>query len=408
MNRILRTVLLLGFLLSITTGCWNRQEPDKVEYVLAAGIDLNDKGQIVLTVLTPVLEALKPMSGLQGEQKKTLSVVGNTTFEAVRAYIKITGKKLYWSHLQMLLIGESAAKTDARYYFDFFSADPELRGTAYIATVKGRALDMLESSPDITALSSNYLKEIITNSDLEGKAAKVHLSEFARKLAQPIGAQPFSSVLRLMDQSEYVKTVVGMKPYGASDTHQSTLFYAAGTGVFSDGKMVGTLNGTETRGFLWAMGTLKTAIVVVPCPDETDCHLSLELSGEKVSKKRVKYEDGKAKIHLQITVEFNIGDKASTTFKTNLETIAYVEDQFAKTVQNEVKLAFHKVAVDYKSDIFAFGNSLEDRNPKQWKQIKDHWEKEILPEAELDVEVISKLRRTSRTLYSPWVKADHS
>ncbi|NQX63444.1 Ger(x)C family spore germination protein [Paenibacillus qinlingensis] len=408
MIRILRTLLSLGLLLSVITGCWNRQESDKVEYVLAAGIDLNDKGQIVLTVLTPVLEALKPMSGLKAEQKKTLSVVGNTTFEAVRSYIKITGKKLYWSHLQMLLIGESAAKTDARYYFDFFSSDPELRGTAYIATVKGRALDMLESSPDITALSSNYLKEIIKNSDLEGKAAMVYLSEFARKLAQPTGAQPFSPIIRLIDQSDYVKTIVGVEPYEQKDTHQSTLFYANGTGVYADGKMVGTLNGTETRGFLWVMGKLKSALVVVPCPDETDCHISLELSGEKVSKRRVSYQDGQAKIQLRIEVEFNIGDKASTRFKTDPQTIAYVQDQFSKTIQNEVKMAFHKVAVDYHSDIFAFGNSLEDRNPKLWKQIKDRWENEILPEAELDVQVISKLRRTSRTLYSPWVKADHS
>lgn len=407
MNKLIRTALWLCVLLILTTGCWNRQESDKVEYVLAAGIDLNDKGQIVLTVLTPVLEALKPMSGLKGEQKKTLSVVGNTTFEAVRSYIKITGKKLYWSHLQMLLIGEAAAKTNARYYFDFFSSDPELRGTAFMATVKGRALDMLESSPDITALSSNYLKEIIKNSNLEGVASQVHLSEFARKLARPEGGQPFSPVLHLIDQAEYVKTIVGVKPYRGVDTHQSTLFYASGTGVFYDGKLIGTLNGTETRGFMWVMGKLKTALVVVPCPNETDCKISLELAGEKANRRKVEYKDGKAKIHLRIVLEFNIGDKSGTQFKTDPETIAYVENQFSKTIQNEIEMAFRKIAVDYRSDIFAFGNSLEDRNPKQWKQIKDRWEKEIMPEAELDVQVVSKLRRTSRTLYSPWVKGDN-
>ncbi|OCT16282.1 hypothetical protein A8709_02275 [Paenibacillus pectinilyticus] len=401
-------MLLLIAILLLTTGCWNRQEADKIEYVLAAGIDLNDKGQIVLTVLTPVLEAMKPTSGLKGEQKKTLSVVGNTTFEAARSYIKIVGRKLYWSHLQVLIIGEEAAKTNVNHYLDFFSSDPELRGTAYIALAKGRALDMLESSPDITALSSNYLKDSITNTDLEGKSVKVHFTEFARKLAEPTGGQPFTSMLQLVEQSDYVKDTVGVKPYQGGETHQSSLFYTSGTGVFSNGKLVGTLNGTETRGFMWVRGKLKSSIVVVPCPDDSNCRISLEIAGEKKSRQKVYYRDGKATIQLHIAVEFNIGDKASTQFQTDAKTITYLEDQLSGTIRSEVQLAFRKIAIKYKSDIFAFGNRLEDRDPKLWKQIKDQWEESILPEADLDIQVNAKLRRTSRTLYSPWVQEKHS
>lgn len=401
-------LLLLSGMLILTTGCWNRQEADKIEYVLAAGIDLNDKGQIVLTVLTPVLEAMKPTSGLKGEQKKTLSVVGDTTFESARNYLQIVGRKLYWSHLQVLLIGEKAAKKNVQDYLDFFSSDPELRGTAYIALVKGRALDMLESTPDITAISSNYLKDSIKNTDLDGKSVKVHFTEFARKLAEPIGGQPYTSMLQLVEQADYVKNTVGVKPYQGGGTKQSTLFYTSGTGVFSNGRLVGILNSTETRGFMWVTGKLKTSIITVPCPNESNCQISLEIAGEKKSKSKVYYRDGKATIQLRIGVEFNIGDKASSKFKVDAKTIAYLEEQLSDTIRNEVQMAFHKVAIDYRSDIFAFGNILEDRNPKQWKQIKDRWESEILPEAELDIKVISKLRRTSRTLYSPWVKADHS
>ncbi|UKS28743.1 hypothetical protein LOZ80_07410 [Paenibacillus sp. HWE-109] len=213
MKKTVKTMLLLSLLLTLTTGCWNRHESDKVEYVLAAGIDINDRGQIVLTVLTPVLEEMKPSGGFKGEQKKTLSVAGNTTFEAARNYIKITGRKLFWAHLQVLLIGEQAAKTNTRQYLDFFSSDPELRGTANIAMVSGRALDLLESSPDISTLSSRYMKDLLLNTDLEGKSSKVLLTEFLRKLAEPIGGQPFMPILHLIEQNDYVKSIVGMKPY---------------------------------------------------------------------------------------------------------------------------------------------------------------------------------------------------
>ncbi|MGG1514147.1 Ger(x)C family spore germination protein [Paenibacillus oryzisoli] len=407
MTALRKTVLgfLLPALLLLTTGCWNRHEADTVEYALAAGIDLNDKGQIVVTVLTPVLEAMKPSNNLKGEQKKTLSVSGPTTFEAIRNYVKITGRKLYWSHLQVLLIGEKAAKMNVRHYLDFFSLDPELRGTAYIAIVKGRALDLLESSPDIATISANYLRELIQHTDMEGNCAKVQFTEFARKFAQPTGGQPFSPIVHLIDQSDYVSQIVGIAPYQGKDTKQSTLFYANGTGVFRDERMVGTLSGKETRGFLWVMGELKSAIVAVPCPNETNCHISLELVDDLKTKRKVTYEGGKASIHLFISVEFNLGDKSGTSFKVDNATIAFLEKEFAKKIESEVHLAFHKIAVELHSDIFAFGNTVEDRNPKLWEQIKADWETSILPNAELTLEVEAKMRRTSRTLYSPWVKS---
>ena len=81
-----------------------------------------------------------------------------------------------------------------------------------------------------------------------------------------------------------------------------------------------------------------------------------------------------------------------------------LEEGFNALVKKEVEMAFDKAARKYHSDIFSFGNALNDRNPKAWNQVEERWEDEILPNAKLDIEVKGTLRRTSRTLYTPWTE----
>ncbi|MEI7025332.1 Ger(x)C family spore germination protein [Paenibacillus sp. y28] len=402
MSRRVKQLLLLLLVLLSAAGCWNRREAEKVEYVLAVGIDLNEQGQTVISVLTPVLEALKPQTGIKQEQSKTLSVSGSTTFEAIRNYLDITGKKLFWSHMQVLLIGEKAARADVLPMINFFSSDPELRGTATVAVVKGRALDILESNPDITSNPSDYLNDLLKNADLNAKSPKINYTTFSRLLTDPTGGQAFAPLVSVMDQNQYVRQIVGTAPYQGGDTKQSVLFVTGGMAVFQGGKMAGILNNAETRGFLWAKHMLKSAIVVVPCRDE-QCSVSLELSGETGGKIKTRYSDGRVKAEIYVNVEFNIGENTGKQFAVDESIIQYLEEQFNQVVQQEITLAFDKAVRKYHSDVFGFGNRLEDWNPALWKTLKDDWEARLLPEAELEIHVEAKLRRTSRLQYSPRV-----
>ncbi|MNC27552.1 hypothetical protein D3C75_757240 [compost metagenome] len=85
-----------------------------------------------------------------------------------------------------------------------------------------------------------------------------------------------------------------------------------------------------------------------------------------------------------------------------------MEDAFNALVKEEVEQAFDKAARKLHSDIFSFGNALNDRNPRLWSQVKARWEDEILPNAKLEIKVKGTLRRTSRTLYTPWAEESDS
>jgi spore germination protein KC len=395
-----RTAAVLLLLAVLTTGCWNRKEADHIDYVLAVGIDKADDGNITLTIQSPVLEALKPKSG-EGDKFKTLSVYGQTTFEGIRNYINITGQKLFWGHTQVYLIGEKAAKDGVEQYLDFFTADAELRGTSHVAVVKGMAKDLMEAKTEFTPIPANYMSNLIKNAGLNGKSPTIVFSDFNRMLAEPTGSQPYLPVMELMSQKEYDATKAGIKTKSSSGSNQTPIVYTAGTAVFHNTKLVGFLNEKESRGLLWTKRTLTTTIVVVNCGD--NCTASLELIGGVKNKKLVKMDGDTPKVKISVEANMNIGDRSGFIDVSDEAVIRNLEEGFSKVVKSEIEAAFRKAA-KLKSDILAFGNSLSDRNPKEWEQVKDRWDQEIFPNSELEITVKGHIRRTSRTLYSPWVQ----
>jgi spore germination protein KC len=115
-------------------------------------------------------------------------------------------------------------------------------------------------------------------------------------------------------------------------------------------------------------------------------------------------EGDHAELHIKVEVDVNIGDRSGYLDLSDETKLKELEEGFNKVVRSEIEAAFQKSARKFHSDIIAFGNALDDKNPKLWQQVKSRWEDEILPNAELTVEVEGKIRRTSRTLYSPWVQ----
>lgn len=381
-------------------GCWNRKEADQIDYVLAVGIDRVEGGQVALTIQTPVLEALKPKQGGGGDKFKTLSVKGKTVFEAIRNYINITGMKLFWGHTQMYLIGEEAAKEGVDAYLDFFSADPELRGTSQIAVVKGKAKDVMEAKPDLTPIPSYYMSNMVKNAALNGKAPTVSFADFNRMQAEPVGGQPYLPLMELMDQQQYDRRMAGLRTKSSAGPEQSVLIYTGGTALFQGTRMIGTLNERESRGMVWTKGFLKTTIVTVNYGEGT---ASLELVGGVKSKKSVRMEGEQAYLKVKVEANLNVGDRTGFLDVSNEGVIQTLEKGFAEVVRDEVHAAFNKATRELHCDVLAFGNALSDYKPKIWAKLKDDWEKDILPRAKLEVEVTGRIRRTSRTLYSPWV-----
>lgn len=393
--------LLLVFSLVFVSGCWDLREAAELEYVQVCGIDLNEKGHVVLTIQTPVLESLSPKSKGKAETSKSISISGKTTAEAAFRYVDTIGRELFWGHLQVLVIGEEAAKKGVTKYFDFFAAQPRLRGIALIALVKGRAKDIVEAKPDIHNNPSTYFLDQLKTSIYNGAAPVVQISALNRMLADPEGGQPMLPVIRLFEQNQYDRDIVGIHP-SEQGKMQSPLFLVEGTGVFHHTKLVGYLDRIETRGLLWTR-EIKNVIVPLPCKGD-DCNISMQILSNQHVNKKVTYKNGKALIEIKLTLTANIADKSSNNAELSEDLIHNLEKQVNNQVKREIQHTFSKVAKQLHVDVFGFGNVLNDQNPKVWEKVKDEWEEAILSHAELKIQVDTKIRRSSRNLYSPWMQ----
>lgn len=410
-NMLRKTAIAAALLLVALslTGCWGRNEAQSLDYVLAVGIDLNEEKDVVLTIQSPVLDSLKQTGGgSQGKDStKTISIKGRSAYEAIRAYTSTVGKKLFWSHNQVIVFGEEAVKESVEPYLGYFAADPRLRGTAYLTVVKGMASDAIRLKPNFSLLPSLHLHDVLEMGSFSGKYPTVRFSEFNRMLADPLGAQPYLPVIKLYPAGEMAKEQIGTAPSKDMGGRVSPFYEAGGVAVFKGVKMVGLLNEKESRGLMWAKkDKISSTVVIVPCRNNQnkECKISLNMNTACKTSLHTEYKDGKAKVRLKVRADFNVGDKSSKHNTTTESYSKYLENAFADVVKQEISAAFEKAVRVYRSDVFAFGNDLEDRQPAVWEKVKQDWEDRILPEAELEIVVDAKLKQTSRNLYSPWVQ----
>ena len=70
-----------------------------------------------------------------------------------------------------------------------------------------------------------------------------------------------------------------------------------------------------------------------------------------------------------------------------------MQSELEKVIKNEINEA-NKLGKKYKTDVFSFGDHIRISHPKNWKKVQDHWNDDILPTAEIKINVDASLRLT--------------
>lgn len=96
---------------------------------------------------------------------------------------------------------------------------------------------------------------------------------------------------------------------------------------------------------------------------------------------------------IKIQAEGNIGEVLCSIDIMKPETIDELEKIYEKEVKGIITRTIETVQNEYKSDIFGFGEALHRSNPKEWEQMKDHWD-EHFSDLIVNVQIDMKIRRT--------------
>src|SRR4051812_9098565 len=110
MKVTIKLIIFIAFLSNITilSGCWNYREIESLAIVSGVAIDKgNTEGNYHVTF---ELVSFKGGGRETKIESKRIEAEGNTLFDAGRNAIKISAKKLFWSHAGVAIISQDIAR----------------------------------------------------------------------------------------------------------------------------------------------------------------------------------------------------------------------------------------------------------------------------------------------------------
>ncbi|MCI0766609.1 Ger(x)C family spore germination protein [Bacillus sp. TL12] len=363
-------IILLVFLL-FTTGCWNRRELNELAITLALGIDRTMDGQYLVTaqVVNPGEVAITKGGGSGGRSPVVIyQAKGQTIFEAIRKMTKDSPRKIYPSHLRMLVIGESLAKKGIGKSLDLLSRDWELRSDFYIAVAKGmNAEDVLKVRTPVEKIPANKLFNTLkASSEAWSATSFVTLDKLIVDMVSD-GKQPVLTGISLHVKADE-ETAFSKQNIEVIDTPARILFQ--NLAVFEKDKLVGWLNEKQSKTYNVITNNELSTVVNVSCPKGGKFVYQVMNSNTEM---KGKIKNGKPEIDLNIRVKGNIGEVACDIDLKKTGSIEKLEEIYEKESVEFFKTAIKEVQKKYKIDIFGFGEAIHRADPKTWKKLKKDW-----------------------------------
>ncbi|MNO41807.1 Spore germination protein A3 precursor [compost metagenome] len=374
----LLSVLLCMVLLPCLSGCWNYTEVDDMAIVAGVAID-RDKanGKIQLTA-----EMVDIKGGLDQNHagSKTLSLTGNTIFDIVRNMISITGKKLFWSHAKSIIFSEDVARGGLIKTIDWYSRDTETRSDVFIfVSSEPTAREVLNLKSTTEPIISFELAQMMRDEKFTSSAPTVEIWDFIDKL-ETSGKHALAPLIQVHEQNGQKNERV------------------VGCAIFSKDKMIGKLNGKETKNVLFAKDDIKGGVLAVNDQKGVPTY-SLEILSNR-TKVKPKLVDGALTLQVKTITHTNLDEVMTSESFSGNENVSAIEERAGKALQEEILSVIRKVQQEYHADVFGYGEIIHEHQPGNWAKLRDNWDNEF---AKMDITVNSKViiessAKTSRSI----------
>jgi spore germination protein KC len=402
-------VIFLLFAVLVISGCNGGRETDEVAYVIGIGIDRAENDQINITYQIAIPKALSSSgggdSGTGGNGSKAVTTLTIRTYniaEARNILTTLIARMPNLSHNKVFFIGEALAREGVADIFGPLVRYREYRGSMFIAVVHdGTAEKYLKQlNPKLEVLPSKFIETMLMSNNETGYYVRSDLQEFYGRLKSSSGS-PYAALVatnlmngenrpsgeKLPDEkvSEYL---AGDIP--AYDSIPASQF--AGTALFRQDKMVGTLTTEETRMLLILQGNFPHGFIVITDPNLSTAMINVNLRlGEKPTT-NVSFVDGHPVIAVSVLLE---GDLTAIPSGINYEQQEYrqqLEGRLSALIQAQIEKMLNKTQV-LDSDVVGFGYQARTAFPTYQAWEDQNWD-ELYSKAQFQIKVTTKLRRT--------------
>lgn len=359
------------------TGCWDKVEVQRRAVVLSLGIDKNMKdkktnSRYVVSYAFPSASSSSQGGGQGGgggsQAEYEVSAVGPSFFEGNRELSSRVDKNLYYSDAKTLVFGKDLLKDPKlfKYFFDVIFRQDQFSKTASYVVADGKAEDIIKIVPKATPYVGQYISGILANNQENGKYPSGGALEIAKGL--------ISSGNAIIPRAKKSKDEVKLD----------------GCGVIKKYKLIGFINGEDTKNLLMARGDLKKGIYGI---NKKNKNLVYEMTSIKVQKKVKLNKKNKVDINLIIKSEGSIAEyyNKNMSYKDGKK-VNNIQQQLDKSMKKDIEKTLKLVQKKYAVDLLGISDELQKYHPGQWKKMQKKWDSDF-KKVKINVNVITKIRR---------------
>ena len=368
-------VLVLGLVLlaPMLGGCWDVEEIDSLDVVVALGFDAAEDGRVLISAQLPQLQRLlSPSAGGASSGKDfayALSTEADTVYEALTDLETKASRRIFLGQLKAIVIGAALARRGLKPYVDFLERQPKIPPQAVVILAKGKAKDIIAAQPrpeNLPALSLMGLFRSPLTSDQVFELRKAQL-------------------LHALDTSKE-EPEEAFLPLISFDKQERT-FVLRGLAVFRRDRMVGELSGREARMFLLMTAKARHA------------HLPLDLGemgrvtyrGVRAGRKITPLDAGdRLGFLVEVQIHGYLVEMTKPVAPMGIRLHRSLESATAGLLKREMEKMVGRLQ-ELNSDILGLGELLRASRPQIWRRID--WGEEF-PRAKVSIEVHFEVGRT--------------
>lgn len=375
------SLLLAGFLLS---GCWDKSEVEEKAYVIGLGLDKNDQNnKLNITFLVANAEVGSQQTGSSTREpaKEILTIEANDFISARNTANAIIAREVTYELLRVFVVSEEMAQDEdfIRFIYDA-TKDREIRRDSYLIVSRERASEFfLRNKPKLETRPHKYFQFMIGRGIETGLIPHSDLHRFFRvtEHIDDLFLAMYATTKELKEtkernEDEYIAGEIGTK--GKANPTQFI-----GSAVFNRGKMIGKINGEETRisMLLDPTSDLVDVFTTYPDPFNKRFRIGVRLFRNGKNKVEVDIRNGATKVTCQLPLMVEVlSDPAMTNYGVNEDKKEILKRNIEKDIEDKIKNFAVKTQREFKGNPFYWSWYVRKKFSSIPKYEQYNWQKQ--------------------------------
>lgn len=380
---LIGSLFLFALVFSVNAGSKTnlpqREELTRKTLVQAIGVDkLSDDAMRV--TFAPAMS--RDQESLQGSTEEINNVVigdGRTFFEALKKAQTYMSNTVYLGQVDLIIVGEEAARDDLGKYIDFVTRDQDMRMNLHIVVAKGTtAEEVLRCNSDDGATSFETIQSLLLDAGEMSYSSEIQL----RQVVQATEEETLDPILPAV--------TIAKKEEG---TGGAATISIEGYGVFQDTKLLRYLEKDAAKAYNLLTGRFQNSVAVLSVEDIGK--LSAQLLNASVDLS-VQEEDGKPAFTFRVDLAANITERVGLDGTAKAQELRFTEDtmqQLEDNLSSQLKDEMQRVIAQAQADgvdYLGLADHLYRSDPDWWDRVKDRWET-LYPTLTVKVEMKSQI-----------------